>query len=88
MFPTARHRLQLADGAVVGGAAIESVSFNPTISPLQAAMIDLFAHGYATSDIVAATVATRSGPVDYVRHARDLLSVVAPGVVLTEVAWA
>jgi cytidine deaminase len=80
--------LQLADGTVVGGAAIESVSFNPTMSPLQAAMIDLFAHGYATSDIVAATVATRSGPVDYVRHARDLLSVVAPGVVLTEVAWA
>src|SRR3569833_1202724 len=42
--------LQLANGDIVGGAAIESVSFNPTMSPLQAAMIDLFETGYATSD--------------------------------------
>ena len=80
--------LQLTDGTLVGGATIESVSFNPTMSPLQAAMIDLFAHGYAASEIVAAAIAGRPGPVDYLRHARDLLSIVAPGVELTEVAWA
>jgi cytidine deaminase len=80
--------LTLTDGAVVGGAAIESVSFNPTMSPLQAAMIDLFAHGYAASDIASAAIATYPGPVDYVRHARDLLGVVAPGVALREVPWA
>jgi hypothetical protein len=33
-------------------------------------------------------MATRAGPVDYLRHARDLLSVVAPGVSLAEAAWA
>ena len=80
--------LQLRDGTVIGGAAIESVSFNPTMSPLQAAMIDLFAHGYAAGDIASAAMATYPGPVDYVRHARDLLGVVAPGVALREVAWA
>lgn len=79
--------LQLSDGTLIGGAVIESVSFNPTMSPLQAAMIDLFAHGYVASDIAGATVASQPGPVDYVRHARDLLSVVAPSVALTEAAW-
>lgn len=80
--------LTLKDGAVIGGAAIESVAFNPTMSPLQAAMIDLFAHGYAASDIASAAIAAYPGPVDYARHARDLLGVVAPGVSLGEVAWA
>jgi len=80
--------LALNDGTVIGGSAIESVSFNPTMSPLQAAMIDLFAHGYGASDIVDATMVTYPGPLDYVRHARDLLGVVAPGVMLREVAWA
>lgn len=80
--------LQLRDGTLIGGAAIESVSFNPTMSPLQAAMVDLFAHGYAASDIVGAVMATRLGSVDYLRHARDLLSVVAPGIALAEASWA
>jgi cytidine deaminase len=81
--------LTLANGAVLGGAAIESVSFNPTISPLQAAMIDLFAHGYAASDIAAATVATSSDAlVDYAGHAAGLLHAVAPGVTLGTLSWA
>jgi cytidine deaminase len=80
--------LMLRDGAMVGGAAIESVSFNPTISPLQAAMIDLNAHGYAMGDIVGAAMGATSGAaVDYVRHARDLLEAMAPGVELTVVEW-
>ena len=77
------------DGAKVGGAAIESVAFNPTLSPLQAAMIDLIAHGYAASDIASATVAVQpDAPVDYAQHARDLLGVVAPGIPLEVVGWA
>jgi cytidine deaminase len=80
--------LQLVDGTLIGGAAIESVSFNPTMSPLQAAMIDLFAHGYVASDITGAVMATRAGQVDYFQHARDLLSVVTPNIALAEVAWA
>ena len=80
--------LTLSDGTVVGGAAIESVAFNPTMSPLQAAMIDLFAHGYGARDIVDAAIVSYPGPLDYTRHARDLLGVVAPGISLREVAWA
>ena len=81
--------LTLRDGAQVGGAAIESVAFNPTMSPLQAAMIDLFAHGYAAGDIASAAIAVQpDAPVDYARHARDLLGVVAPGISLETIAWA
>ena len=80
--------LTLSDGTVVGGAAIESVAFNPTMSPLQAAMIDLFAHGYGARDIVDAAIVSYPGTLDYTRHARDLLGVVAPGISLREVAWA
>jgi cytidine deaminase len=80
--------LTMRDGTLIGGAAIESVSFNPTMSPLQAAMIDAFAHGYGAADIASAAIATGAGPVDYARHARDLLGAVAPGANLREVAWA
>ena len=80
--------LTLKDGTLIGGAAIESVAFNPTMSPLQSAMIDLFAHGYAASDVAAAVIAACPGPVEYVRHARNLLEAIAPGIPLREVAWA
>lgn len=81
--------LRLSDGTLVGGGAIESVSFNPTISPLQAAMIDLFAHGYAASDISAATIAVSGKAlVDYDRHAAAALAVIAPAVRLQVLRWA
>ena len=80
--------LTLTDGTLIGGAAIESVSFNPTISPLQAAMIDLFAHGYAATDIATAAIATADGAqVDYVLHAVDALAAIAPGVALRMLKW-
>ena len=81
--------LTLKDGALIGGAAIESVSFNPTISPLQAAMIDLFAHGYAASDIASAAFGhSPAAQVDYAMHACDLLVAIAPEVELEVLAWA
>ncbi len=81
--------LTLRNGAVVAGAAIESVSFNPTMHPLPAAMIDLFAHGYEAGDIVSATLATEPGtPVDYLGSTRTLLEALAPSVPLKVVAWA
>ena len=80
--------LTLGDGTLIGGSAIESVSFNPTISPLQAAMIDLFAHGYAATDIAAATIAVAAdAEVDYARHAAAALAAVAPGVPLRVLYW-
>ncbi len=81
--------LTLSDGTLIGGSAIESVSFNPTISPLQAAMIDLFAHGYAATDIKAAVIATSDGAqVDYILHTVDALGAIAPGVTLRMLKWA
>ena len=38
--------LALSDGRMVAGSSVESVAFDPTMGPLQAAMINLIAHGY------------------------------------------
>lgn len=81
--------LALRDGELVAGFSIESVAFNPTMSPLQAALIDLYAHGYEPSDIVSAHLATRrAGAVDHVASTAELLGSVAIGVGLDVVEWA
>jgi len=80
--------LMLEDGAAVTGAAIESVAFNPTISPLQAALVDLIAHGYAYAQIKGAMLGTvRKGPVDYGRSSAELLAAIAPQAELTTLGW-
>ena len=80
--------LDLADRNAVTGAGIESVAFNPTIPPLQAALIDLLAHGYAYQDIVRATLGTVSGgAVDYEASTRELLKAIAPAAKLDIVNW-
>jgi len=43
--------LRLRDGSLVAGSAIESVAFNPGIVPLQAALVDLLAHGRSYDEI-------------------------------------
>lgn len=79
----------LRDGTLLGGAAIESVSFNPTVSPIQSAMIDLYAHGYDGGDIVEVVIATRErAQVDYILHTVDALFAIAPDVALQTVKWA
>ncbi len=80
--------LTLSDGNEVAGAAIESVAFNPTIQPLQAALVDLIAHGYAYDDIVGAALGTvRGGAVDYAAATAELLSAIAPKAKLTVLGW-
>lgn len=80
--------LRLRDGAAITGIAIESVAFNPTIQPVQTAMVDLLAHGYRYEDIVGATLGTvLGGDVDYSVATRELLARVAPGVTLTVLGW-
>ena len=80
--------LHLQDGRIITGHAIESVAFNPTIHPLQAAMVDLLAHGYAYSDITGATLGTvLGGVVDYSASTRELLASAAPGAPLTIMGW-
>jgi cytidine deaminase len=80
--------LRLNDGNHVAGVSIESVAFNPTMSPLQSALIDLRAHGYRPADVAAAAIGvTSDGPVDYAAQTRDLLAAVAPGVTLNVFEW-
>jgi cytidine deaminase len=81
--------LTLKDGAVIAGSSIESVAFNPSMGPLQAAVIDLLAHGYGYDDIAAAALGTTTGgAVDYSRSVAELLERVAPEAPLTIVRWA
>ncbi len=62
------------------GSAIESVAFNPGMPPLQAALIDLLAHGRSYDEIVGAELGTvAAGAVDYSRATAELLARVAPG---------
>ncbi len=81
--------LGLSDGNLVAGANIESVAYNPSMAPLQAALVDLLAHGYDYRDIVEAALATpRGGYVDYAQSTAELLGRIAPDVRLQTVAWA
>jgi cytidine deaminase len=81
--------LALDDGETVSGFAIESVAFNPTMGPLQAALIDLVAHGYEPAAIAeAALVTRRGGNVDYALSVTELLGKLAPAAPLSIVGWA
>ncbi|MBU1307803.1 MAG: cytidine deaminase [Alphaproteobacteria bacterium] len=80
--------LALADGAVITGSAIESVAFNPSMSPLQSAIVDLLARGYRYGDITGAVLGyVVDGAVDYRASTTELLATIAPGVTLTVVDW-
>lgn len=80
--------LQLADGNHVSGFAMESVAFNPTIQPIQAAMVNLLAHGYGYSDIRDVVLGTVvGGSVDYSRSTAELIASVAPDAPLRVLGW-
>jgi cytidine deaminase len=81
--------LTLSDGCRVRGSAIESVAFNPTMGPLQAALIDLIAHGRSYDEIVSAKLGTVcGGNVDYSMSVDELLGKVAPQATLEVIDWA
>lgn len=81
--------LALSDGQTVSGFAIESVAFNPTMGPLQAAMINLIGNGYEPADIAEAALGTRlGGNVDYALSVTELLGRIAPSAPLNIVGWA
>jgi cytidine deaminase len=76
------------DGRRFAGQAVESVAFNPTMPPLQSALIAARAHGYAWADIRAAWLGTTvGGDVDMTRSSQELLTVIAPDAPLTVVDW-
>jgi len=80
--------LTLGDGTEITGAGIESVSFNPTIQPVQSAVIALLAQGRTPRDISVATLGTViGGSVDYSASTVEFLSVIAPQAVLGTIGW-
>lgn len=81
--------LRLANGQLVAGAPIESVAFNPTIGPLQAALVELIALGRAYADIESAHLAVVAGGlVDQAPGTQALLAAIAPEAPLTVTHWA
>ena len=80
--------LGLHDGRVVTGSTIENVAFDPTIGPLQAAVVELLAFGHDYAAISSATLATTAGgPVQPTAGIQALLATIAPGVTLVETTW-
>lgn len=80
--------LRLSDGNHVSGIAMESVAFNPTIHPLQAAIVNLLSHGYRYADVREAVLGTvKGGAVDYSLSTRELLACIVPDVPLTILGW-
>lgn len=72
-------------GRVAAGGCGESAAFNPTISPLQAALIAAFADGGGAAPAPSACVLVeaRGGAVSYAAVTRALLGRIAPGCELT-----
>mmetsp|Transcript_73562 Transcript_73562/g.116067 ORF Transcript_73562/g.116067 Transcript_73562/m.116067 type:complete len:462 (+) Transcript_73562:52-1437(+) len=71
------------DGRHFSGSAVESVAFNPSTSPLQAALMSLFVNGGKLEDIVSACLAEDpSSQVTYKGSDGALLAAVAPWVAL------
>jgi cytidine deaminase len=80
--------VEMADGTVVTGVAIESVAFNPTMQPAMAAVIEMTARGYRAGDVRAVWLGTvRGGAVDYTASTVAMMAAVVPGVAVTVVGW-
>ena len=81
--------LRCGDGMLVAGSVLESVAFNPTIGPLQDALVGLLASGRDLGDVTGAWLAVASGaPVSHSAVARDAFAATAPGSDLHVTYWA
>lgn len=80
--------LVLADGSLVPGTVLESVAFNPTIGPVQDALVGLLAAGGSASEIAHAWLGVgRAAAVGHEAVARDLLAVAVPGAAVHVRYW-
>lgn len=78
--------LRLADGATYCGRYVENAAFNPSLSPLQCALVAMVADGRAYDDIVAAAlVEAADAPVSQQAATRSLLESVQPKATLVRV---
>lgn len=80
--------LRLRDGSVVCGAAIENAAYNPSLAPLQTALINLIAEGHSYEAIESALIGSHRDPAfSYAEPTARLLATIAPGAVLERVSW-
>jgi cytidine deaminase len=80
--------LRLRDGRLAGAGCVESVAFNPSISALQAGLVELAAARIDAGAVVDAWLAyVVGGPVDPEPGFRALLGAVAPLAVGRVVGW-
>ncbi len=75
--------LRTADGALYDGRYAENAAFNPSMSPMQAALAHLTLCGRAFADISAAALVECAGPVGQRDAAAGVLAAVSPSVKLT-----
>lgn len=79
--------LETRDGQRFAGAVIESVAYNPTLGPMQAAVIALHVKGGRLADIDAALLLEPAdGAVHHARSAAQILASLAPSVALRVLA--
>lgn len=80
--------LRTRDGRILSGGCVESVAFNPSLSALQAALVELAASGIEGADVTDAWLgATAEGAVDPEPGFRALIGVVAPAARIGIVRW-
>jgi cytidine deaminase len=79
--------IRMRDGRLLRAGCVESVSFNPTITAMQAALVELVAVGGTGDDVEGAWLGVARGTVDPVPAARALLAAIAPDVTLTVVEF-
>jgi cytidine deaminase len=82
--------VELVDGRLVAGAPLESVAYNPSLGPLQAAIPEVLARGHDLGAIRKAWLAVPAGrvAVDHAATTRQLLGSVAPDAPLHVITWA
>lgn len=81
--------LKLAGGAWVGGAAIESVAYNPSLGPMAMALSQLALRepGCSQSAIEIAYLVESDGPISHYESSAQILRAVAPQAKLIELPW-
>ena len=74
--------LQLADDSVFAGRYAENAAYNPSLPPLQAALILRHLAGKTRVPIARAVLVAAPAAIDHAVQAEALLALVAPGVAL------
>ncbi|MCH2102207.1 MAG: cytidine deaminase, partial [Planctomycetes bacterium] len=76
-------------GEYVGGAAVESVAYNPSLGPMHVALsqLALRAPQRKWSEVESALLVESNGPISYRASSEQILRTIAPGSCLETVPW-